>query len=65
MSSCSSCTSSGQQTVQQLLQKATNPTPQQASNTTLTNTRNASDKPPAQDPLNTTGDRGTTVNIKS
>lgn len=66
MSSCSSSTSaSQQQTIQQLLLKATSPTPQQASNQTLKNAQNASDKPPETDAPNTSGSRGTQVNITS
>lgn len=64
MSSCSSA-SYTPPTVQQLIQKATSPTPQQANNQTLTNAQNASDKPPQQDSLNTSGSRGTQVNITS
>ena len=65
MSSCSSSTSAAQPSIQQLIQKETSPTPQQANNATLTNAIDASGKNQATDALNTSGSRGTTVNIKS
>ena len=54
MSSCSSATNGATPSVQQLIKKATNPAPQQAA-----------DKLPDQDELNTSGSRGTQVNINS
>jgi hypothetical protein len=64
MCTSSSATSYTPPTIQQLIQKATSPTPQQASNTTLKNAQNSSDTPSQsqQDSLNTSGSRGTQVN---
>ena len=61
MSSCSSCSDTAAPSIQQLIQKSTNPTPQQA----LKDSQKAADKSPAQDALNTSGSRGTQVNINS
>jgi len=66
MCSSSSATSAYQQpSIQQLIQKSASPTPQQASSATLKNAQNASDTPPQQSTLNTSGSRGTQVNASA
>ena len=61
MCSSSSVTSAAAPSIQQLIQKSTKPTQQQA----LKDSQKSADSSSAQDALNTSGDRGTKVNINS
>ncbi|MBU6475548.1 MAG: hypothetical protein KGL10_05805 [Alphaproteobacteria bacterium] len=63
MSSCSSASPASQPSIQQLLQKATNPTPQQSPKKLLTGHESGATPETQQQGLNTNGPRGTQLNI--
>ena len=64
MSSIPSNSLASQQSLHHLLQKATSPTPQQSQGNLLHGLQNGSKSETQQQTLNTSGHRGTQLNIK-